>query len=470
MQVKDIKSDGLSHEMEITVTAQDIDKRVDSRLKEVGKTIRMPGFRPGKVPMNILKKRYGKAIMGEVLEIAVNETSAQALKEKDLQPAMQPKIEVKSFDDGKDLVYKISLEVLPKFKIADFKGLKLEKPVSKPDTKAVDEALAKLAKSRETTKPVESARTAKKDDTVVISFDGRTADDDKKHPGMQSDKHFLKLGSGMFIAGFEEQLTGKKAGDKLDVKVKFPENYGAKELAGRDAVFEVEILELREPSEPEVNDEFAKGFGLESVQALRDAIEEQIQQEFTQHSRIHIKKQLLDFLDEKHRFEIPATMLDMEFNNILEQVELDRRRNPQENKGELSDKEKKEFKEIADRRVRLGLVLSEIGKQNNLKVSDAEVQRALIAEAQRYPGQEKDVFDYYAKNRHALESLRAPLYEDKVVDFVIALATVTEKTVSPEELMADFDDESDEKPKKSAKKDGDEGKKSSSGKKSSAKK
>jgi trigger factor len=448
MQVKELKKDGLSHQMEITVTASDIDTRVDSRLQEVGKTIKMPGFRAGKVPMKILKQRYGKAIMGEVLELAVNETSAKILKEKALRPAFQPKIEVKSFDDGKDLVYSMTVEVLPEFKVADFKGLKLEKPVAKADEKSVNEALERLAANRQGTQVVESGRASKKDDTVVISFDGRTADDNKRHDGMKSDTHHLKLGSGMFIPGFEDQLIGKKKGDKVEVKVSFPENYGAKELAGRDAIFDVEIKELREPSQAKIDDEFAKAFGLEDLAALKKAVEEQIENELAQHSRLHLKKALLDFLDEAHDFEVPPGMLEMEHKNILDQIELDRQRNGGD---EMSEDEKKELREIADRRVRLGLILSEIGKQNDLKVSDPELQRAVIAEAQRYPGQERQVFDFYAKNRNALESLRAPLFEDKVVDFMIALAEVKEKTVTPEELTADFDDESgSEKPKKSS--------------------
>lgn len=473
MQVKELKSSGLSYEMEVTVTAKDIDQRVDSRLKEVGKTIRMPGFRQGKVPMNILKKRYANAIMGEVLELAVNETSSKILKEKDLQPAMQPQFEVKSFDAGKDLVYKMTVEVLPKFKLADFKGAKLVKPVSKPDAKAIDEALERLGEARQSTQVVEVKRGAKEGDTVVISFDGRTAHDDKRHPGMQSDTHHLKLGSGQFIPGFEDQLIGKKQGDKVEVKVSFPENYGAKELAGNDAIFDVEIKELREPGKTEINDEFAKSFGMDSLDALKKAIGEQAEREFAQHSRLHVKKALLDFLDEAHDFEVPPRMLEMEYENIIQQIELDRQRNPQEKKGELSEDEKKEFRDIADRRVRLGLILSEVGKQNNIVVADPELHKAVIAEAQRYPGQEREVFDFYSKNRNALESLRAPIYEDKVVDFILELAQITEKQVSPEELTADFDDEADAKPKKksSAKKDeGEQGEKKEPAKKAAAKK
>jgi trigger factor len=456
MQVKELKSKGLNHEMEITVTAADIDKRIDVRLKEVGKTIKMPGFRPGKVPLDILKKRYGKAVMGEVLEQAVNETSNQALADKGLRAAIQPKIEVKEFDAGKDLKYTLAVEVLPKFKIADFKGASLTKLVAKPDRKALDEALARLAENRETTAPVKGDRASKKGDTAVIDFNGRTADDNKEHEGMQAQGHRLKLGSGMFIPGFEDQLTGKKAGDKVEVKVSFPAEYGAKELAGRDAIFDVEIKELHEPSEAKLDDEFAKSFGLEDLKALEKAVEEQLVQEFDYQSRLVLKKSLLDYLDESHDFEIPPTMLDLEFNNILQQVELDRQRNPQEGKDkELSDKEKAEYREIADRRVRLGLLLSEIGRENKIVVSDPELQKAVITEARNYPGQERAVFDYYAKNRNALESLRAPLFENKVVDFILELMKIEDESVTPEELMKAVEgDEETAAPKKTAKKDG----------------
>ncbi len=448
MQVKELKSDGLSHEMEVTVSANDIDKRVDVRLKEVGQTIRMPGFRPGKVPLNILKKRYGKAIMGEILEAAVNETSAKILKDKKLRPAMQPKIEVKSFDDGKDLTYTMAVETLPEFKVMDFKKIKLEKLTAKPDDKAVTEALERLAENAQTTAEVATKRGAKEGDTVVIDFFGRTADDNVEHDGMQAQGHSLKLGSGQFIPGFEDQLIGKKKGDKVEVKVSFPGDYGAADLAGRDAIFDVEIHELREPSDAKIDDDLAKSFGMESLDDLKKAIEGQVSQEMNMHSRMILKKNLLDQLDDGHDFEVPATMLEMEHTNIIQQLELERQRDPEIEDKTISDKEKAEYRDIAERRVRLGLILNEVGQSNNLMVPDAELQKAVITEAQKYPGQEKEVFDYYSKNPQALESLRAPLFEDKVVDFILEIAEVNEKTVTPKQLADAFEDEENEEPKK----------------------
>ena len=447
MQVKQLKQDGLNHELEITIKATDIEKRVDARLKEVGKTVKIPGFRPGKVPANLMKQKYGKAVMGEVLESAVDESSRAALKEQDITPALQPKIEVKSFDEGKDLIYTMDIEVLPKIDVKEYKGFKLTKYVSKADESAIDEALDRIASMRKTTQPIKGKRATKKGDTVVIDFDGRTADDNVKQPGMAAENHHLELGAGQFIPGFEDQLSGKKAGDEVEVKVKFPKEYGAAELAGRDAIFDVTIHEIREAGDVNIDDEFAKTLGMEDLAALRKAVEEQSNQEFNNHSRIKLKKELLDQLDEIHDFEIPKGMKDMELENIMHQIKMDNQQRGVDE--EPSDEEKAELEDIAGRRVRLGLVLSEIGKENNIQVVDAELQKAVIAEAQKYPGQEKEVFDYFAKNRDALESLRAPLYEDKVVDFILELAEITEKEVSVEELTSDEENEV-AKPKKKA--------------------
>lgn len=439
MQVKELKKDGLKHEMEVTLSANDIDQRVETRLQEVSKTIKMPGFRAGKVPLKMMKQKYGKAIMGEVLEIAVNETSSKILKDKGLKPALQPKIEVKSFDEGKDLVFSMAVEVLPDFEIKDFKGLKLQRLVSKPDDKSVNEALTKIASNNKGSTPVE--RAAKKGDTVVIDFHGRTADDNVAHDGMHMHGHRLELGSGSFIPGFEDQLIGAKTGSKVEVKVSFPKDYGATELAGRDAIFDVDVKEVREPSEAKVGDDFAKSLGLEDLKSLQEAVREQLQKEYDHHSRLYLKKGLMDSLDNEYDFAIPEGMLTMEYDNIIQQVERDPSR---EKDSKLTDEEKDEYKEIADRRVRLGLILSQIGTQNKITVSDAELQRAVIQQAQQFRGQEREVFDFYSKNRNALESLRAPLFEEKVVDFIIALADIKDKDVTGDELLNAIESEEEE--------------------------
>ena len=450
MQVKQLKQEGLNHELEITVKADEIAGHVDTRLTELSKTVKIPGFRPGKVPLAIMKQKYGKAVMGEVLEAAVNDTSQKAMKDKDLTPALQPKIEVKSFDEGEDLVYTMEVEVLPEFDLKDYKGFKLTKQIAKADESAIDEALERIASVRKTSEPISGKRASKSGDIVVIDFDGRTADDDVKQPGMAAEGHHLELGSNQFIPGFEDQLTGKKAGDKVEVKVTFPEEYGAAELAGRDAIFDVEIHEIRESVPAVIDDEFAKSLGMEDLKALREAVAQQTNQEFDNHSRLKLKKELLDQLDDSHSFDIPQGMKDMEMQNIMHQVKMDNQKRGVD--ADPTDEEKEELELIAERRVRLGLVLSKIGNENNIQVGDPELQQAVIQEAQKYPGQEKDVFDYFAKNREALESLRAPIYEDKVVDFILELADVKEKEVSVEELTADEEESIKPQKKTAAKK------------------
>lgn len=442
MQVKELKKENLNVQYEVTVTAQDIDRHVDDRLKEVGKTVKMAGFRPGKVPMDILKKRYGKSVMGEVLEMAVNEASAKVIQDNNLRPALQPKIEVKEFDDGKDLVYTMAVELLPDFKVTDLKSIKIEKPVVKVEKKSIDEALERIAKGNRETEPVTEDRATKKGDILVIDFHGRTAKDNKPHPGMHAHDAQLELGSGQFIPGFEDQLAGKKVGDKVEVKVTFPEAYHAAELAGQDAIFDVEVKEILQAKATEINDDFAKKLGLDSEKALRDIIEKQIQSEYDNLSRQKVKRALLDTLDDSHDFEIPSGMKDMEYQNILMQVKMERQADLKDGELNLTSEEEEELHAIAERRVRLGLVLSEVGRANNIQITDQEMQRAVINEAQRYPGQEAQVFEYYRKNRQALEALRAPVFEDKVVDFILELASVTEKPVSIEELTKEEEEES----------------------------
>lgn len=441
MQVKEVKHSGLNYELEVTVTAKDIDTHVDRRLQEVGKTLRLPGFRPGKVPMNILKKRYGRAVMGEVLELAVNDSTAKVLKDKNLRPATQPKIEVKEFDEGKDLKYTLNVEVLPEFKVMSLKDIKAEKPVAKPEKKSIDEALERIASQNRETEVVTEARPTKKGDIVVIDFHGRTKDDNKEHQGMHGHGHELELGGGQFIPGFEDQLIGKKAGDKVAVEVSFPKPYHSAELEGRDAIFDTEIKEIRVAKPAVIDDAFAKRLGFEGEAKLREAVEQQMQKEYDQLSRLKLKRSLLDALDEGHEFEVPQGMLDMEFDSILRQIKMERQAADKNDEVKLEKDEEDELKAIAERRVRLGMVLSEIGRTNNIQVLDQELQAAVIREAQRYPGQEAQVFEFYRKNRQALESLRAPVFEDKVIDFIVELADVKDKPVSVEDLTAEDEDE-----------------------------
>ncbi|NCO03325.1 MAG: trigger factor [Alphaproteobacteria bacterium] len=448
MQVKEIKSEGLKHELEVIVPANDIQKHVEAKLLEVGKTVKMQGFRPGKVPMDILKKRYGKAVLGEVLETAVNDATSQVIKDKKLRPAMQPKIEVQEFDEGKDLKYTMELEVLPDFKVMDIKGMKLEKLVAKLDKKEIDDALKRITAQHKGSKKISGDRATKSGDIVIMDFHGRTKDDGVEHEGMHAHGTKLELGSGQFIPGFEDQLIGKKAGEKVEVNVTFPEQYGAAKLAGRDAIFDVEIKEIHEATDAVVNDDFAKELGFDDEKALRDAVENQLSKDYEAYTRMKLKRQILDILDDNHQFDLPESMQKAEYEGIMQQIEAERAADPEQKDKQLTDDEKEELEAIAERRVRLGLVIADIGQANGVTVANNELQGAVISEAQKYPGQERMVFEYYQKNPQALEGLRAPLFEEKVVDLIVEGATVTEKSVSIEELTKEDDEEF--KPKKKA--------------------
>ncbi len=437
MQAREIRNEGLNRAFEITIPATEISDRVDRHLVKVGKTLRLPGFRPGKVPMPLLKDRYGKAVLSDVLQEAVNETVGSVMKDKGLRPALQPKVEVKDFDDGKDLVYTVAVEVLPEVKLAAFKDIALDRPVAKVTEEAVTDTLTRIAAQQRQSDPAPEGHKAAQGDVVVITFHGRTVADGKEHPGMHSHGFSLTLGSGQFIEGFEDQIVGHKAGDSFTVNVTFPEAYQVRDLAGQAAAFEVEIEEIRVPKDTPIDDALAKSMGLADLAALRKAVEDQMKAEYVRMSRLKVKRSLLDALDEAHVFDVPQGMIDIEFETISRQIELERKQTGAQD--DLTDSDREELLGIAERRVRLGLVLAEIGRSNGIEVGDQELQRAVVQEARRYPGQERKVFDYYAKNRAALDSLRAPIFEDKVCDFVLELAKITDKDVSAEELAAEDD-------------------------------
>lgn len=454
MSVKEIENKGLKRAYEVEISAANLEKRTDARLSEIAKTVNLKGFRKGKAPLNVVKAQYGDSVLGEIVEQAVNQESQKVLNDNKIKPAMQPKIEITSFEKGKPLTFKMEVEILPEFKVMDVKKLKLTKPVADVDDSVLEDALKRIASQNSDTKPVTAKRAAKKGDITVIDFDGTV--DGKRRDGMAAKGHNLELGGGMFIPGFEDQLIGKKAGDEVTVKVTFPENYGAAELAGKDAVFEVKIHELREPADSEVNDALAKKLGLDDLEALKKILREQMQGEYSNFSRMKLKRDLLDQLDEGHKFDLPAMMVEQENEMILRQIEQERHQQMHAegqhghdcNESHISDDEKAELLEIAERRVKLGLVLSEIGNSNKITVSNQDLQQAVMAEARKYPGQEAQVFEFYQKNQQALESLRAPLFEEKVVDFICELAEITEKKVSLEDLTATDEDDIVGQPKK----------------------
>jgi trigger factor len=456
MSAKEIENKGLKRSYEVEITAANMKKMQEGRLAEIAKTVNLKGFRKGKAPLKVVEAQYGDAIMGEVVEQAVNQESQKVLNDNKIKPAMQPKIEITSFEKGKALTFKMEVETLPEFKIMDLKTLKLTKPVADVDDKTLEDALKRIASQNSDSQPIKTKRAAKMGDIVVIDFDGSV--DGERRDGMKAEGHNLELGGGMFIPGFEEQLVGKKAGEDVTVTVTFPDNYGAAELAGKEAVFECQIHEIREPAEAEINDDLAKKLGMDDLEALKTILREQMQSEYAQHSRMKLKRDLLDQLDAKHDFELPSMMVEQENDMIIKQIEQERHQQMHAagnhdhdcEESHIEDDEKAELHDIAKRRVKLGLVLSEIGTSNKITVNDNDMQQAVMTEARKYPGQEAQVFEYYQKNQQALESLRAPMFEEKVVDFIFELAEVKDKTVSLEELTANDEDEAPKAKKKPA--------------------
>ncbi len=449
MKAVESKNKGLSREYKVTVPASELQTLSAARLKELSKNMRVPGFRPGKAPQQLLEQRYGDAVMGEIVEKAVNDSTQATIRDNKLRPATQPKVENVSFEKGKDLEFTVALEILPEVTVMDMKSIKLERPVTKVADKTIEDALNRIAKNNRKTETVTEKRAAKKGDVVVIDYAG-TLEDGTTKPGMASAGYHLELGSNSFIAGFEDQLTGAKAGDKLDVNVQFPADYGAADLAGKKATFAVTVHELREAKDPEVNDEFAKTLGLEDLEALKKAVRDQMEGEYSQHSRQKVKRALFDLLDEKHKFELPQGMVDAEYQICIEQIEQEKKYKNDDTL--MTDEEKEELKDIAQRRVRLGLILSEVGQSNNITVSDQDLQRAVMEQARRFPGQEAQVYEMFRKNQQMIDSLRAPIFEDKVVDFILELAEVKDKEVSLDDLTKDDDAEDEKAEKKTAKK------------------
>lgn len=421
MQVTETLNEGLKRGYKVVVSAADIARKIDGELEEVAKKANLPGFRPGKAPKGVIKKRFGQSVMGDVLQRAVQDTTSQALLERNLKPAMQPKIEVTSFDEGKDLEYTVSLEVLPEIVPVDFKTIDLERPKAEPGEAEIAKALDSLAASQRKTQKVETAREAKLGDTAVIDFEGFM--DGEAFPGGKGSDHPLELGSNQFIPGFEAQLVGKKAGDKVEVSVTFPAEYGSEKLAGKAATFKVEIKELREPLPVTIDDEFAKGLGFEDLETVKKVVKDQLTRDYQRASRAKVKRALLDKLSDAHNFEVPPGMLEMEFQQIWGQVEADRKRGVEdpEHKGKTDDQLKDEYKAIALRRVRLGLLLAEVGRANDVQVTQDEVNRALGEQVRRFPGQERQVVEFYRSNPELLAQLRAPIFEEKVVDFILEI-------------------------------------------------
>lgn len=458
MQITETTNEGLKRELQVVVDKQQLGSQFNARLEEIKQQVQIKGFRKGKVPVSHLKKLYGQSLMAEVLQKAVEETSAKAITDRKERPARTPKIElpedekqIAAIMSGEaDLAYTMSFEVIPEIAIMDFSELTLERLVVDVDDESLDKALDKLA-DRAKTYEADETRAAEAGDRLKIDFTGKV--DGEPFEGGSGEAMHLVIGEGNFIPGFEDALVGAKAGEERLVKVIFPDDYHAKELAGKPAEFDTKVVEVAKPVKPELNDELAKSLGAENLGKLREMVKAQISDEYAQVSRNKLKRDLLDELEKAHGFELPPTLVESEFEAIWKQVceGLEKADKTFEDEGKTADSAREEYHKIAERRVRLGLVIGEIGDKHDIQTTKEELQRAVLDQSRRYPGQEKFVFEYYEKNPAALAELRAPIYEDKVVDLVLELANVEEKKVSIEDLLKtmDEDDEGDEGKSKS---------------------
>ncbi len=450
MKIIEEKSNGLTKEFSAVISFQDFETEVTNKIVSISKNVKIAGFRPGKAPMHILKQRYRASVLGEVLDDMLKNAADEIIKDKKLRPAVMPEINLKSFAEGKDIEFSVNMEVLPEITVGDFSKITLDKLTAEVPAEEVEKAIKYVAQTRKENIAINDNRPTKKGDIAVIDFIGSV--DGIEFNGGKGNDYPLELGSNSFIPGFEDQLVGKNKGDKVDVNVTFPENYHAKDLAGKDAVFAVEIKEIREPKEVEINDEFAKSLGEENLDALRATVVERIKGDYANASKMKLKGALLDILDKEYTFDVPSKLVEAEYEGIVKQYEQAKKYNQLDEYEKAKDEKDllNEYKEIAARRVKLGLLLSEVGLNAKLTISPEDINNAIMNEAKKYPGQEKAVFDYYLKNKEAVEALKAPVFEEKIVDHVLSQVKLNEKVVPVEELYS-FDEEK-KATKKTAKK------------------
>lgn len=445
MEVTETNAEGLSRTFKVVVPASELAAKLDSRIDEIRPQMNLKGFRPGKVPASHVRKMFGKSIMSELIEGLMGETNQKAFEDAKIRPASQPDVQldgdIETVLEGKaDLAYDLNVDIMPDFEPTDIKVIELERPVAKVADDDVKEALEKLAEQNVKFEARGKTAKAKDGDAVAIDFVGKI--DGEAFEGGSAEDQAVVIGAGRFIPGFEEQLVGVKAGDETELKVTFPEDYPSEDLKGKDAVFEVKVNEVRAPKTPDVDEEFATNFGLESLDQLKEMITQQIQTEHDGASRQKAKRALLDILDERHSFDLPPKMVDQEFETIWTQLQQEKEAGnlDEEDASKTDDELKTEYRAIAERRVRLGLVLAEIGRVADVQITDQEVQQAVIAEARRFPGQEREVIEFFQKNPGAMAQVRAPIYEEKVVDHILEVAKVTDKETSKEDLFAEIEE------------------------------
>lgn len=446
MQVTETLNEGLKRELKITVPKSDMASQLSERLESLKSQVRLNGFRQGKVPIAHLKKVYGKQAMAEIVNEYVSKRTGEVLREREERAAQQPEISMTEDEKeaeeilagNKDFEFSMSYEIIPEINVPDLEKLKIERPVAEVSDEEVEEQCQKIAES---SRPYDEKKgKAADDDRITMNYLGKI--DGEPFDGGADDEAQLVIGSGRFIPGFEDQLKGAKAGDELTVKVKFPDEYGAAHLAGKDAEFDVKVLKVEKPGEVKIDDELAQKLGVESAEKLREAVRGQLESQYGSFTRSKVKRKILDELDSKTKMELPEKMVEQEFNNIWEQMtgELERSGKTFADEDTTEEDAKKEYQGLAERRVRLGLVLAEIGEKAEINVSDEEMQSAVYQQLQQYPGQEEQVLKYFRENPDAVAGLRAPIYEDKVIDFIMDKAELADKKVSKEDLMKEDDE------------------------------
>ena len=473
MQVTETAVDGLKREYTITVPAGDLEQEITRRLGEIGRQVRLPGFRPGKVPMQILRTRFGPSVRGEVLQSTLQASSAEAISERKLRPALPPKVDIVSADEGADLEYKMAIELLPEIPEPSFAELDIERLVVEVPEEEVDGAIERIAEQQRKSEVVE--RPAENGDILIVDLEGRIGE--QEIPGAGGKDRQIVLGAGSSIPGFEDQLVGASAGEQRRVRVTFPADYAVADLAGKDADFEVDVKEVRRRSPIAIDDELGQAVGLENLAELRQELRQRLQRDYDAASRLRLKRSLLDKLAEGHDFPVPPGMVDLEFDNIWRQYQAQGEPPPAvagaeatpavgevgaeatpavgevgaeatpaitdgdavptaAGPGQNDEAARAEYRRLAERRVRLGLLLAEVGRKNNITVTPDEVNQAITREARRHAGYERHVLDFYRQNPGAIDTLRAPIFEDKVIDFIVELAKIGERKITPQELLA----------------------------------
>ena len=444
MEITETLNQDLHREFKIVVGAKDLDEKLTGRLAEMQPRVHLKGFRPGKAPVSFLKKTYGKSLMGEIVNNVINESSEQALKDRSLKPATAPKVdflnELETVVNGKaDLEFTIKVDLMPEFEIGSLSGLEAERLVADVQDSDVEEALQRLTDSQKVFAPKGAGAEAEKGDMVTIDFEGKIGGE--PFDGGKGEKFDLVLGSGRFLPGFEDQLTGARTGEERTVKITFPADYGRPDIAGKEAEFSVAVKMVKAAEPVPIDDKLANSLNVETLTGLMDLVRNQIRTDFTRASRGHLKRRILDALDAAYDFPLPPGMVETEFNAIWRQLQAEIARDGKtpEEESKTEEELKAEYHAIAERRVRLGLILAKIGEQNGLQVSQEELNRAVAARARQFPGQEQQVYQYIANNAQALAELRVPLFEDKVIDFISELIQVNDRKVGRDILFLDPD-------------------------------